>query len=111
MPSHRPDVRSVRPRSAARAIALRVAIGCAIAGAPTAARAQFFGPMPVVDAAAIARLGTQIKQQLQQLGVARNQLQLEIANMKKLGNPGWRKIAAHLLKIDALNQQGYAIWY
>jgi P-type conjugative transfer protein TrbJ len=67
--------------------------------------------MPVVDAAAIAQLVTQVQQQLQQLGVAQNQLQLQIANMKKLGNPGWRTIAATLSQIDALTQQGIAIWY
>jgi P-type conjugative transfer protein TrbJ len=31
--------------------------------------------------------------------------------MRKLGNPGWRTIAATLAQVDALTQQGIAIWY
>jgi P-type conjugative transfer protein TrbJ len=87
------------------------AVALAVAGAPTVTNAQFLGPMPVIDATAIARLATQIRNQVQQLTVARNQLQLQIANMKKLGNPGWRTIASTLGQIDALTQQGIAIWY
>jgi P-type conjugative transfer protein TrbJ len=87
------------------------AVALAVAGASTMANAQFLGPMPVIDATAITRLATQIRNQVQQLTVARNQLQLQIANMKKLGNPGWRTIASTLGQIDALTQQGIAIWY
>jgi P-type conjugative transfer protein TrbJ len=48
---------------------------------------------------------------VQQLTVARNQLQLQTANMKKLSNPSWRAIAGTLSQVDALTQQGTAIWY
>ena len=100
-----------RRSSRSRAALVNFVALFAVSALPTRAEAQFMGPMPVIDAAAIARLATQIRNQVQQLTVARNQLQLQVANMKKLGNPGWRTIAATLGQIDALTQQGIAIWY
>lgn len=91
----------------ARRIAIVLSFAAVTSVFPGRAQAQ----IAVIDAAAIARLTTQIRQQIQQLQTARNQLQLQIANMRKLGNPGWRTIAATLSQIDALTQQGIAIWY
>lgn len=69
------------------------------------------GPMPVIDAGAIARLASQLRQQLRQIQIAQQQLQFQIQNMRKLANPSWRTIASTLSQIDALTQQGIAIWY
>ena len=108
-----------------------MAIALVVAAPLSTARAQFgipglggipgFGGIPglgglggtvaVKDAAAIAKLVTQVQQQLQQLNTAKNQLKYQIDNMKKLGNPNWRAISSTLGQIDALTQQGLAIWY
>jgi P-type conjugative transfer protein TrbJ len=69
------------------------------------------GPQVVIDPAAIAKLVTQINQQVQQIAVARQQLQWQLANMQKLANPNWRAINTTLAQIDALTRQGQAISY
>jgi P-type conjugative transfer protein TrbJ len=84
----------------------------ALAALPASeARAQIIGPLPVIDGVAVARLATQLQQQLQHIQITRQQLQFQIQNMRKLQNPSWRTIAATLTQIDALTQQGIAIWY
>jgi P-type conjugative transfer protein TrbJ len=65
----------------------------------------------VIDAAAIAKLATQLTRQAQQIAVARSQLQAQLDNMRKLANPSWRSISATMTQIDVLTRQGQAISY
>ena len=69
------------------------------------------GPQVVVDPTAVAKLVTQLQQQIQQIQVARNQLQLNVDNMRKLANPPWRRINATMAQVDQLAQQGQALAY
>lgn len=69
------------------------------------------GPQVVVDPTAVAKLVTQLEQQLQQIQVARSQLQLNVDNMRKLANPPWRRINAAIAQVDQLAQQGQALAY
>ena len=69
------------------------------------------GPQVVVDPTAVAKLVTQLEQQIQQIQVARNQLQLNVDNMRKLANPPWRRINATMAQVDQLAQQGQALAY
>lgn len=90
---------------------LAAALGLTLHATDAGAQLPILGPLPVIDPAAIAQLLTQVRQQVQQLLVARQQLQMQIVNMRKLANPQWRGIAGTLGQIDALTQQGVAIWY
>jgi P-type conjugative transfer protein TrbJ len=65
----------------------------------------------VIDAAAVAKLVSQIQKQVQQITITKQQLQIMIQNMKKLSGPQWRAIAGTLNQVDALTQQGVALWY
>lgn len=112
--------RALRPN------ALVVIVALALTTAPLATlRAQFGipglgglvggllgkGPQVVVDPTAVAKLVTQLQQQLQQIQVARSQLQLNVDNMRKLGSPPWRRINATMAQVDQLAQQGQALAY
>jgi P-type conjugative transfer protein TrbJ len=65
----------------------------------------------VIDAAAVAKLVTQLSRQLQQIKMQTQQLELQIENMKKLASPNWRAINTTMAQVDALTQQGFAISY
>ena len=69
------------------------------------------GPQVVVDPTAVAKLVTQLEQQIQQIQVARSQLQLNVDNMRKLASPPWRRINATMAQVDQLAQQGQALAY
>ena len=86
-------------RSGLRTIVRAVLLALALAAMPTATlQAQFGipglgslvggllpkGPQVVVDPTAVAKLVTQLEQQIQQIQVARSQLQLNVDNMRKL---------------------------
>ena len=71
------------------------------------ARAQ----IAVTDVGAIAQLVLQVKRQIQQVTMQTSQLKAQLDNMKKLGNYNGRQIAVTLQQIDALTQQGVALWY
>jgi P-type conjugative transfer protein TrbJ len=109
-----------------RAIIRIVVLALALTGAPLATlHAQFGipslgglvggllgkGPQVVVDPTAVAKLVTQLDQQIQQIQVARSQLQLNVDNMRKLANPPWRRINATMAQVDQLAQQGQALAY
>jgi P-type conjugative transfer protein TrbJ len=79
--------------------------------APSGAMAQLGIPQVVYDPAAVAKLITQLSQQIQQITLARSQLQAQLDNMRKLANPSWRSISATISQIDALTRQGQAISY
>jgi P-type conjugative transfer protein TrbJ len=83
-------------------------------GLPATARAQFGLPgMPqiVYDPTAVGKLVTQLSRQMQQITLARSQLQAQLDNMRKLANPSWRTINGTVSQIDALTRQGQAISY
>jgi P-type conjugative transfer protein TrbJ len=69
------------------------------------------GPQIVIDPTAVGKLVTQLRQQLQQIAVARTQLQVAVDNMRKLASPPWRKIDVTLAQVGALTQQGQALAY
>lgn len=83
----------------------------ALTAAPRLAEAQLIGAMPVVDFGAIAQLVTQVQRQLQQVTMQRQQLQAQLANMRKLANPSWRSINTTMAQIDQLTRQGQALSY
>lgn len=91
-----------------RTAALSLACAASLGMIPiSTARAQFgigLGPMPVVDATAIARLASQ-------LAIARDQLSTFRSNMEKLGRYDVRDVRATLSQIDIITQQGEAISY
>ena len=92
----------------------RLSIAAAILGLlaiPEPAEAQFGIPQLVYDPAAVAKLVTQLSQQIQQITVARSQLQTQLDNMRKLSNPSWRTISTTVSQIDGLTRQGQAISY
>ena len=95
--------RQSRSRAATSVLLAVVALGVR---AP-AARAQ----IAVTDVGAIAQLVLQVKRQIQQVTMQTSQLKAQLDNMKKLGTYNGRQIAVTLRQIDALTQQGVALWY
>ena len=81
-----------------------LAVAGVLLAAPMQANAQLLGPMPVVDATAIARLAAQ-------LGVARDQLNTLRRNMEKLDRYDLRDVRGTLSQVDILVSQGEAISY
>ena len=78
-----------------------------LATAATPVRAQ----IPVTDAGALVQLVLQVRRQVQQVTMQTQQLTAQLDNMKKLGTYNGRQIAVTLQQIDALTQQGVALWY
>jgi P-type conjugative transfer protein TrbJ len=122
----RVDKSTYRGRGGRQTIARAVLIALALAATPGATlHAQFGipglgslvggllgkGPQVVVDPTAVAKLVTQLEQQIQQIQVARSQLQLNVDNMRKLASPPWRRINATMAQVDLLAQQGQALAY
>ena len=60
---------------------------------PGVARAQLFGPLPVLDAANLARNGLSYAQLVAQVQVATNQLANQVTALKKLGSPSYRNLS------------------
>lgn len=69
------------------------------------------GAQTVRDPWSLAQLVSQLKQQLQQIELAKSQLQSQLDNMRKLGRYNLRDVSSTLRAIDGLTQQGQAIWY
>ncbi len=103
--SHRSPRRAeCQARGALRRFALGVAAAAGLGAPVRAADAQFFGPMPVIDAGAIAKLVTQVS-------VANDQLSTFRRNMEKLSRYEVRDVRATLSQVDVLMRQGEAISY
>ena len=102
-----------RPASKGRRVAIGAAVVLSIALAPTAARAQFglFGSGIVFDPSNFARNVLHYARRIEQMNLQRQQLQQQVAAMRKLRNPNWREIGATLTQIDGLMQQGEALAY
>lgn len=83
------------------------------AATPATAHAQFglFGSGIVFDPSNFARNVLHYARRLEQMNLQRQQLQQQIAAMRKLRNPNWRQINAALVQMDALMQQGQALAY
>jgi P-type conjugative transfer protein TrbJ len=80
---------------------------------PVSASAQFglFGSGIVFDPSNFARNVLHYARRLEQMNLQRQQLQQQVAAMRKLRNPNWRQINSALSQMDALMQQGQALAY
>jgi P-type conjugative transfer protein TrbJ len=103
----------VRASAKARGLAAAAlaALGCLVT--PPPARAQFglFGSGIVFDPSNFARNVLHYARRLEQMNMQRQQLQQQLAAMRKLRAPHWRQISATLSQMDALMQQGQALAY
>lgn len=88
-----------------------VALGLVLTPAPARAQFGLFGSGIVFDPSNFARNVLHYKRRLEQMNLQRQQLQQQVAAMRKLRNPNWRQINATLAHIDALMQQGQALAY
>ena len=75
------------------------------------AEAQFFGSPIVFDPSNFVRNVLHYARRLEQMNMQRQQLQQQVAAMRKLRNPNWREINSALAQIDALMQQGQSLAY
>ena len=84
-----------------------------LALAPASARAQFglFGSGIVLDPSNLARNVLHYARRIEQMNMQRQQLQQQLAAMRKLANPNWRQIASTMAQIDALMREGQALAY
>ncbi len=103
----------VRPTGKTRllAAAALAVLGCLLT--PPAARAQFglFGSGLVFDPSNFARNVLHYARRLEQMNMQRQELQQQLAAMRKLRSPNWRQINATLTQMDALMQQGQGLAY
>lgn len=90
---------------------LALALVCCALAVPGVARAQFGLPQVVFDPTAVGKLATQLRQQIQQITYARDQLRSQVDNMRKLGSYNLRDVNRTLSQIDALTRQGQALSY
>src|SRR5205085_5122508 len=75
------------------------------------ASAQFGLPSVVLDPSNLARNVLHYARRLEQMDMERQQLQQQIAAMRKLQNPNWRQISGAMSNIDALMRNGQALAY
>ena len=102
-----------QPSSKTRLLAASAIVAFAFTLTPAPAQAQFglFGSGIVFDPSNFARNVLHYKRRLDQMNLQRQQLQQQVAAMRKLRNPNWRQINATLAQMDALMQQGQALAY
>ena len=86
---------------------------CLALAAPSQARGQFglLGGGIVFDPSNFARNVLHYARRLEQMNLQREQLQAQVAAMRKLRNPNWRQINGTLGQIDALMRDGEALAY
>ncbi len=86
-------------------------LGCLLT--PVTAGAQFglLGSGIVFDPSNFARNVLHYARRLEQMNLQRQQLQQQVAAMRKLRSPNWRQINATLTQMDVLMQQGQALAY
>ncbi len=101
------------PSSKTRFLAASAMVAFGLALTPAAAQAQFglFGSGIVFDPSNFARNVLHYKRRLEQMNMQRQELQQQLAAMRKLRSPNWRQISATLTQMDALMQQGQALAY
>lgn len=101
------------PRKRPRLLAIGALCTGALLLGPVRAEAQlpFLGSGIVFDPTNFARNVLHYARRLEQMNMQRVQLQQQIAAMRKLANPNWRRIDAALTQMDALMQQGQALSY
>lgn len=108
-------LRTSNPKGQSRTLGTVVLLAAFVTAAlPHTARAQLSIPgipQVVYDPSAVAKLVTQLSRQVQQITVARGQLQAQLDNMRKLTNPPWRQINATMAQVDLLAQQGRSLAY
>ena len=102
----------VRLLGKARRLAVGALAVLGLALTPGAARAQgLFGSGIVFDPGNFARNVLHYVRRLEQMDLQRQQLQGQLAALRKLQNPNWREIAGTLTQVDAALQQGQALAY
>lgn len=100
-----------RSRSKARLlVAGALAAVCSVL-TPASAQAQFGFPGVVFDPSNFARNVLHYARRIEQMNMQRQQLQQQVAALRKLRSPNWRQINAALTQMDALMQQGQALAY
>src|SRR5437016_13529586 len=102
------------PRSAkTRLLAASAVVALGLGLTPSLARAQFglLGSGIGCDPSNFARNVLHYARRLEQMNLQRQQLQAQVAAMRKLRAPNWRQINATLIQMDALMQQGQALAY
>lgn len=90
---------------------MHLAASCVAAVSALTFAAPLRAQIAVTDAGAIAQLVLSVRRQVQQVTMQTQQLKAQLDNMRKLGSYNGRQIAATLQQIDALTQQGIALWY
>ena len=99
------------PGKARRLVAGALAV-LGFALTPGAARAQgLLGSGIVFDPGNFARNVLHYVRRLEQMNLQRQQLQGQLAALRKLQNPNWREITGTLTQVDAVLQQGQALGY
>lgn len=78
---------------------------------PSPASAQFGLGGIVLDPSNLARNVLHYARRLEQMDMERQQLQQQIAAMKKLQNPNWRQISSAMSSIEAIMRSGQALAY
>ncbi len=107
----RPSVFPASAKPRALVTSALVALGLALTAAPARAQFGLFGSGIVFDPSNFARNVLHYARRLEQMHMQRQQLQQQLAAMRKLRAPNWRQIAATLTQMDALMQQGQALAY
>ena len=101
------------PLARTRRLVASLAVALGLGLTPSPARAQFglLGSGIVFDPSNFARNVLHYARRLEQMNLQRQQLQAQVAAMRKLRAPNWRQIDATLTQMDALMQQGQALGY
>ena len=82
------------------------------AGLPSQAHAQFFGFGGVVlDPSNLARNVLHYERRLEQIAMQKQQLEAQLAALRKLRDPSWRDIGTVLARIETLVREGEALAY
>ena len=99
-------------RAPARLLPAAFLVALALLGAP-AAHAQFglIGGGIVFDPSNFARNVLHYARRLQQMALQKQQLQQQLAAMRKLPNPPWRDIRQTVAQLDGLMADGRALSY
>ena len=96
-------------RSLCSSVVVRCAALLTVCTAP--AKAQFGLGGIVLDPSNLARNVLHYARRLEQMDMERQQLQQQIAAMRKLQNPNWRQISGAMSNIDAIMKSGQALAY
>ncbi|HEY4129408.1 MAG TPA: hypothetical protein VGM50_02270 [Gemmatimonadaceae bacterium] len=94
---------------AARLAALVLVV--ALVATPCSAGAQLLGSGIVFDPSNFARNVLHYTRRLEQMDLQRQQLQQQLAALRKLANPSWRDISQTVAQLNTLMSDGHALSY